>query len=132
MTDPQTPIRLILDTSALLAYTAGSMDVAETLNQVMENGARFAVPAEVAAEAFAHLADGHDRAVLRRLLTSDPCVMVDTYGEDWQELAHWRTATGSLDRAAAVQAAVGCGAWVLTARPKLYGDGIPLIDIPEV
>lgn len=131
MTDQHPPIRLILDTSALLAYTAGSMDVAETLNQVIENGARFGVPADVAAEALAQLDDSHDRSVLHRLLASDSCVPVDVYGDDWQELAHWRRATGSLDRAAVVLSACEHRAYVLTAEPKLYGDEIPLIEIPE-
>lgn len=131
MTDHHTPVRLILDTSALLAYVAGSMDAAETLNQVVENGDLFGVTADTAAETLTHLTDAHDRDILRRLLTSDSCRMLDVPGDDWQELAHWRTATGSLDRATAVLAALTHRAWILTAEPKLYADGIPLIELPE-
>lgn len=131
MTEHRPPVRLILDTSALIAYTAGSMDAAETLNQVVENGDLFGVPADTAAEALTHLTDPHDRDILRRLLGSGACRMLDVHGDDWQELAHWRTATGSLDRATAVLTALDHRAWVLTAEPKLYADGIPLIELPE-
>ncbi|MBG6064159.1 hypothetical protein [Micromonospora ureilytica] len=63
MTSPDTPsVQLILDRSALLAYVAGSMDVAEPIHEVAHDGARLGVPAVVAAEVLAVVE--HDASVL--------------------------------------------------------------------
>ncbi|MDG4840564.1 hypothetical protein O7631_28905 [Micromonospora sp. WMMD967] len=130
MTGPDGPaVRLILDRSALLAYVAGSMDVAEPIHEVAQDGVRFGVPAVVAAEVLAVVDDPGDRAVLHRLLERPACAVLPTWGEDWQELAYWRVVTGRVDLAAAVMAVLEHDASVLTSEGKAYGDGgdLPVI-----
>lgn len=81
MTSPEAPsVRLILDRSALLAYVAGSMDVAEPIHEVAHDGVRFGVPAVVAAEVLAVVDDPGDRAVLHRLLDRPACAVLPTWG----------------------------------------------------
>lgn len=130
MTDPYPPVRLVLDRSALLAYAAGSMHAAEPVHQVVENQARVGVPAVTVSEALAQLDDPRDRAILHELLDSDACELLPTSAESWPELAYWQRATGRVDLAACVLAVIDHDCWILTAEPKLYGDGIPLIEIP--
>ncbi|SCG42341.1 hypothetical protein GA0070609_1159 [Micromonospora echinaurantiaca] len=133
MTGPDLPpVRLVLDRSALLAYVAGSMDVAEPIHEVAQDGVRFGVPAVVVAETLASVDDGADRAVLYRLLDRSACAVLPTWGEDWQELAYWRSVTGRVDLAAAVMAVLEHDACVLTGEAKAYGDGgdLPVIALP--
>lgn len=132
MTDAFPPVRLVLDRSALLAYLTGSMDVAETLHEITQDGVRFGVPTLVVAETLTLIDDAHDRAVLHRLLTVEACAVLDAYGDQWEELAYWRRATGRIDTAAAVMAAIEHEAPVLTGEAKLYGDDISIIELPEV
>ncbi|MFC4150251.1 hypothetical protein ACFO0M_28695 [Micromonospora mangrovi] len=133
MTDPELPpVRLVLDRSALLAYVAGSMHVAEPLHEVAQDGVRFGVPAVAVAEALAMIDDAGDRAVLHRLLERPACAVLSTWGEEWQELAYWRGETGRVDLAAAVMAVLDHDACVLTSEGKAYGDGgdLPAIVFP--
>lgn len=132
MTAVESPVRLVLDRSALLAYVAGSMHVAEPLHEVAHDGVRFGVPAVVAAEALAMIDDPGDRAVLHRLLERPACAVLSTWAEDWQELAYWRRVTGRVDLAAAVMAVLEHDASVLTSEGKVYGDGgdLPVIVFP--
>ncbi|WP_405105714.1 hypothetical protein OG559_19455 [Micromonospora sp. NBC_01405] len=131
MTAPHRPVRLILDKSALLAYIAGSVHVAEPIHEIVEGRVAFGVPAITAAEALADIDDGRDRALLMRLLQHRACAVLDTHGESWHELAYWRSATGRPDLAACAMAALDHDAAVLTADGKLYG-GVPVIDIADV
>jgi len=131
MTHDDPPVRLILDRSALLAYVAGSMHAAETLHEVILDGVRFGVPAVVVAEALAVVDDYHDRMILRRLLDSEACAVLDTYGDSWDELSYCRQLTGRLDAAAAVLAGFDHQAPVLTGEAKLYGDVVVAIELPD-
>lgn len=131
MTGGPLRVRLILDRSALSAYAAGSMHVAEPINQVVENGACVGVPAVAAAACLAHINDPADRAILLGLLNSGTCALLDSRGGDWLELEYWLRATGRLDLAACVLAVIEHDGWILTADSGLYGGGVPVIDIKE-
>ena len=131
MTHPDQPVRLVLDRSALLAYAAGNIDAAETVGEVIRDGVRFGVPTVAAADALAVVDDNHDRTVLRRLLTSEACVMIGIDDDGWDELAFWRQSTGRLDTAAAVLVALNHEAWLLTGEPKLYEEGLSIIELPS-
>ncbi|MGC4805533.1 PIN domain-containing protein [Micromonospora sp. DT233] len=131
MTAPHRPVRLILDTSALLTYLTGSVHVAEPVHEVVESRVAFGVPAVAAAEALALIDDAHDRALLMRLLQHRACAVLDTDGRTWHELAYWHRATGRPDLAACAMAALDHDAAVLTADGKLYG-GVPVIDIEQL
>ncbi|MER7164731.1 hypothetical protein ABT336_01455 [Micromonospora sp. NPDC000207] len=128
----QLPVRLILDRSALCAYAAGSMHVAEPLHEVTEDGVRFGVPSVAAAEALASIADPTERSLLQALFGREACAMLSTSGEDWLELSYWRNLTGHLDCAAALVAAFEHDASLLTSDGKAYGDEgfLPVIYFP--
>lgn len=131
MTQPdELPVRLILDRSALLAYLAGSMHVAEPIHEVTDDGVRFGVPSVVAAETLTAVTDPTEREALHRLFTRPACAMLPTWGEDWLELSYWRTFTGRTDLAVSVMAAFEHDASVLTCDGAAYGDDLPVIHIP--
>jgi hypothetical protein len=126
------PVRLILDRSALLAYAAGSVHVAEPIHEVVQDGVRFGVPDVVAVETLA-IATGKDLANLHRLLALDACKvlpMLPNPERDLVELTYWRRTTGRIDLAAAALAGLAHDASVLTGEGPRYGDGVPLIDFP--
>lgn len=122
------PVRLVLDLSALRAYLAGSMHVAEVLHEVVED-ARFAVPIPVAVEALA-TTTGKDLAALHRLFALDRCAVLPDRPADLTELAYWRRLTGRADMAAAAVTALVHDAAVLTSEGRRYGPDVPAIHFP--
>ncbi len=126
------PIRLVLDTSAVLAYAAGSFDLGETMAEVVEEGARFAVPAICLAEASRLAEDDHRAGVL--LLTRHTSAVVLPLGaDDWQSLGAAASVLGRIDLAAALLTALRADAIVATAEPARYdpeGTGhLPVIGV---
>lgn len=119
--EPQLPVEMVLDRSAVLAYVAGSIHVAEPINEVAHDGAAFGVPAVCAAEALAEINDPKSRQKVKELLELDACRVLAT-DDNWMELAYWRTLTKSIDRACAARAAVQNRAQILTSEYDLYGD----------
>jgi hypothetical protein len=122
VTQPGPPVRLVLDQSALLAYVAGSMHVAEPIHEVVEDGVRFGVPAIAAAEILAELKGADDRRNLLRLLDLTACALLPSRVESWLELASWRRRTARIDHAAAALAAAEYDAPVLTSEGSQYRD----------
>jgi hypothetical protein len=131
--DDERPVRLVLDRSALLAYLAGSLHVAEPIHEVTDDGVRFGAAAVTVAETLAVVLDGKDRHLLRELLEQDACAVLDTAGRSWHELSYWRGVTGRVDLATTVLACIEHNASILTGEQQRYGGwGLPLIHIPEV
>lgn len=130
MTDNVDNIRLVLDTSAILAYANTSIAVGETIAEVVDEGGRFAVPVACLAEASRLVPEEQAAGVL--LLVEHPCAYLTPIGtEDWRVLAEWTRILGRLDAASALIEAIGWTAYVLTGEPKLYGDPdeMPIIPI---
>lgn len=126
MKDPS--VRLILDTSAVLAYAATSIHVGETIAEVVDDGGAFGVTAVCLAEAARQA--GEERAGGVPLLVNHPrCVVLPVLADDWAALAVWATALGRVDLATAMVEAVDRGAYVLTGEPERYGDELPVIPI---
>jgi hypothetical protein len=125
------PVRLLLDRSALLAYVAGSLHVAEPLHEVIEDRNRFGVTAITVAEALAAVDDPKDRAALHRLLALDACVVLPTDGHTWHELSYWRTYTGRVDLATTVMASLEHDASILTREDRYGHDDLPVIYMSE-
>lgn len=123
MNQPEPPVRLVLDQSALLAYVAGSMHVAEPIHEVVEDGVRFGVPAFVAADVLAELTDPDDQTNLLRLLHLSACAVLPTLADTWLELTIWRQRTRRIDRAAVALAATEHDAPVLTSEGNHYRHG---------
>ncbi|CCH19925.1 hypothetical protein [Micromonospora lupini] len=128
--EPQPPVRLILDRSALLGYAVlRTVHVGEPVHEVIEDGVRFGVPVVAAAEAL-NLATGKDLALLHRLLALPSCALLPERAQDLPELTFWQRRTRRFDLAAAAVAGLTHDAAVLTGEGPGYSDGIPLIHFP--
>lgn len=115
------PIRLVLDTSAIVAYTDTSINVGETVSEVANEGCRFALPAACLVEASRRVKE--DRAGDLLLLVSHPnAVVTSLAGDDWQVWAEWTHLLGRVDLAAAMVDTVQHDGWVLSGEPEAYGD----------
>lgn len=115
MTEP--PIRLILDTSAVLAYAHGSDHVGEALQEVADESAVAAVPVVCLAEAYPLLAD-RERW---RILAGHPHVIVlDAAAGESEELGSMCCLVEGVPAACAALAALDADCWVLTSRPDMY------------
>jgi hypothetical protein len=118
-------VHLVLDTSAIVAY-ARSVGVGETIEQVEENSAQFALPVACLVEASARV----DAELLAGLVAHPAAVVVDLTGADWAVLAVTRELLGGLDVASALHAAERHGCDILTGEPGRYaalGDDPPII-----
>jgi hypothetical protein len=124
-------VRLVLDTSAVLAYAVGSINVGETINEVVEEGGRFGASVVCLAEASRLVSEDHRLGV--PLLIGHPrCVVLPVIAEDWSALALWTSALGRTDLAASLIEAVDRGGYVLTAEPFQYRPGGGAADLPIV
>ncbi|MBQ0904987.1 hypothetical protein KBX63_23775 [Micromonospora sp. U21] len=108
------PIRLILDASAILAFTEGSTAVGEAITKVANEESLFGLPVMCLAEAARSVIDTDrlDLLVNHRaaaVLTVDPL--------QWKTLAATHRAVGRLDTAGALLAAAGNGCTVLSCQP---------------
>ena len=121
-------IRLVLDTSAILAYADTSIAVGETIAEVVDEGGRFALPVVCLAEASRRVPEDQAAGVL--LLVEHPySVLTPNAISDWRSLAEWTRILDSVDRACAIVQAIHWTAYVLTAEPDAYGgpDEMPVI-----
>jgi hypothetical protein len=125
-------IQLVLDSSAVLAYAAGSIDLGETIAEVVDEGARFGASVVALAEASGVVRDGEAIGVtlLARHARFEP---LSASSEDWTRIAWWSRTLGSVDRAAAVVEALDRDAYVVSAQPEAYDrkgiDDLPVIGV---
>jgi hypothetical protein len=126
-------IRLILDTSAVLAYAAGSIDLGQTIAEVVDEGGRFGASAVCLAEGIRPVDD--DRAPGVPLLSRHPrFVPLPVLAEDWDRVGYWARELGRVDRAAAVVEVLDRpDGYLVTAEPARYDikalDDLPVIDV---
>lgn len=126
MTYGDADYRLVLDTSAVAAYAAGSLNLGEVLSEIAdEPGALVAVPLVALVEAHAAVKDPAPLEVLVGL----PYVYVQPLDEvavgDWRRYANTTLVLGGLDRAcAALMVVYGRAQFVATVDP----DGYPGIE----
>jgi len=123
------PIRVLLDASAIVAFTRGSIDVGETIAEVNDEQAAAGLPILCLVEATRAVADT-DRL---DLLVAHPATAIITpHPDDWRALAATCETVGRLDAASAVLAAIDVDCLVLTGQPGLYAGlagGGPIIAI---
>jgi hypothetical protein len=127
-----TAVRLVLDTSAVLAYAGISIDVGETIAEVVDEGGRFGVSVLCLAEAARLVADEH--ALGLPLLTQHPCcTILPVLAEDWQAVGGWTKVLGRADLAVSLVEAIDRDAYVLTGEADRYDDKgpgeLPIISI---
>jgi hypothetical protein len=130
--DDDRPVRLILDTSAIVAFTRASIHVGELLAEVDEESGVVALPLPCLVEAVHAVADT-DR--LHLLLAHRAAVVLADDVASWQALATTYDIVGRPDAAAAALAAIDYSVAVLTRQPGLYAgldaDGRLAIAIEE-
>jgi hypothetical protein len=121
-------VRLVLDTTAVLAYAETSLHVGETIAEILDEGGRFGVPVYCLAEASHRVPEKHAEGVT--LLTRHPqCEVLSTLADDWTLLAAFARALGRVDLAVALLEATDRPAsYVLSGEPDAYGDD----DMPVV
>lgn len=127
MTDEFRTPRLVLDTSAVAAFVAGSMAVGELIAEIdLEDGAVI-VPLACLVEAAATLADAGPW--LHILVNHRATVVLAEDPAEWGMLAAVRSMLGAYEPSAAAWLALGAGVDVLTRHPAIYeplGGGLTL------
>ncbi len=113
------PIRLIFDTSTVLAYVRGSFAVVEALGEVADEGAVVAVPVACLAEAQPLAVDGEG---LRDLAEHPSVTVLDAAAEEWPGLGGMCALVEGFAAASAALAALDEGCWVLTSDPGRYAE----------
>lgn len=125
-----TTVRVILDASAIIAFTRESIDVGEVIAEVAdEEGGAVGLPVLCLVEATRAVADT-DRLDL--LVNHPASVILTPDPASWRALAVTYETVGRLDAASAVLAAIDLGSSVLTGQPGLYAGlagGGPIIPI---
>ncbi len=119
-------VRLILDTSAVLAYANGRIEVGETITEVVDEGDAFGASVVSLAEAvrLAHQPEGDGI----RLLSAHPCFRpLPARAADWQRLGYWAANLGTVQHAAAIIEAIDRDGYVITEEPHSYGENLPVI-----
>jgi hypothetical protein len=116
-----TEVRIILDTSAILAYAAGSIHVGEVIAEVADEPADFAVPLPCLIEA-ARQTKADDLSGVYLLEAHRHGRIVPDRPDRWRTIAGLARALGRADLAAALLAAQDHGAYILSAEPDAYGD----------
>jgi hypothetical protein len=111
------PVKVVLDTSAIVAFTRGSIDVGEVIAEIHDEDASVGLPVLCLVEASSAVADG-DRL---ELLVNHPATqLLSPAPGDWQALAAIYDTVGRLEAASGVLAAIDLGCQVLSKRPGLY------------
>ncbi|WP_240944485.1 hypothetical protein [Micromonospora thermarum] len=114
---PDLPVRVVLDASAILAFTKGSTAVGGAIAQVAEEGHLFGLPVACLAEASRSVVD----TARLDLLVDHPAAAVLTVDPlSWSALADTYRTVGRLDLASALLAATSNACTILTAQPDQY------------
>jgi len=121
------PIRLLLDASAIVAFTRGSIDVGETIAEVYDDGAAVGLPILCLVEAVRSVAETDQLD----LLVAHPATEVFAPApEEWRALAAIVDMVGRMDCASAVLTAIDLDCLIMTNQPGVYGGlagGGPII-----
>ncbi|HET8683007.1 MAG TPA: hypothetical protein VFM54_14225 [Micromonosporaceae bacterium] len=123
------PVRAILDASAIIAFTRGSIHVGEVIAEANDEYAAAGLPIPCLVEASrAVAASDHLDLLVRHAATS----VLAPQPEDWRALTAIFDTVGRLDAASAMLAALDLDCQVLTSQPGLYGGlagGGPVIPV---
>jgi len=111
-------VRLVLDTSAICAYAAGSIHVGEVLAELEFEGVRAALPLLCLIEAGTTVKDQR----LLDVLAEHPVIgLAEMEFAGWRQISAAATILGTIGRACAALPVVrGQAGYVLTADPHVY------------
>jgi len=112
-------VRLILDSSAVLAFANESQAVGELIAEVTGEDTRFAIHFRIAVQAFTRV-KGRQRQRLVEYLATRPQCALQAWPEDSKDWALWVAFYGRPDLAAARVDADRQGAYILTTEPDSY------------
>jgi hypothetical protein len=121
------PVRLILDTSAIIAFTHGSIDVGELIAEIDDEDAAVGIPV-LCLVAASHATEDTDR--LHLLVHHAASALLDLRAVDWRVLAAIGETVGRLDAAAALLAAIDLRCQILSSDIEWYAGlagGGPII-----
>lgn len=111
------PVHLILDTSAIRAFTHASIDVGEIISEVNDESASVGLPVLCLVEANR---TARDQERLEILLRHEAATVLDVRASTWRELAAMSAGIESLAAASAALATVHLRCFILTAEPEVY------------
>jgi hypothetical protein len=120
------PITLVLDTSAAVEFSRGSIHVGEVLSEIADEQAVAVLPLACLVEA-AH--DAADMARLEILASHQAVIVLPAEPDRWRALAATYDVVGGQDAACAALTALDANAWILTRDPGRYaglGDGLTI------
>jgi hypothetical protein len=121
------PVKVVLDTSAIVAFTHGRIDVGEVIAEVDDDYGAAGLPVLCLVEATRAVVDD---GRLELLVSHLAAAVLAPRSGDWQALAAVYDTVGRLDAACAVLAAIDLDCQVLTGQPGLYAglaNGGPVI-----
>jgi hypothetical protein len=122
-------VKLVLDETAVLAYSKGSIHVGEPVAQLAEEtDARFAVPVTCLADAGTRT---DSRAMLVVLAGLEQAMVTPVEAGRWSELLTLSQLLGSVDHAVPFLTATKFDAYLLTAAPGRYPEVDRIIDISD-
>jgi hypothetical protein len=130
VTGQKRPIRLIYDTSAIVAFAHGSVHPGELLSVIAEEGGVVGLPASCLAEAEWIV---RPSGMLDALLDHYATELITT-PQDWNAVGALQAITGLQDAARAVLYAIDLDCDVMSARPLLYSGiagAAPVLPIPD-
>lgn len=111
------PIHLVLDTSAIVAYTRGSMAVGELIGEVAAEGGVVAVPFLCLSQA---AVQAEDSALLTVLATHPTTEVLADEAEEWPAHAALWEVVGRADAASAMLLSLDYEVDLLTGVERLY------------
>jgi hypothetical protein len=119
--DESRPIRLVFDTSAIIAFTRGSIHVGELLAEIDDEHAAVALPLPAC---MVDAVPAWQTSTDSELLVAHRATAVKTDEPGlWQALAATCEIVGRADAAAAALAAIDLNVEVLTRTPLIYTPG---------
>lgn len=119
MSDLPRTIRLVLDSTAIAAYTRGSVAVGELLGEIDDEHGAVVIPLTCLVEAGARTAMLEQPLIEALLAHRATYLVVDDPG-NWVELTELRSIVGKLDLASAALLALDCEVYVLTRDARWY------------
>jgi hypothetical protein len=121
VSDTPRTVQLVLDATAIAAWTRGSVAVGELLIEIDEEHGAVIIPLSCLVEA------GHATALMERgrldlLVGHAATFLVSDDPQDWLALTELRTLTGRADCASAAMISLDYGVDVMTRDPRWYAS----------
>jgi hypothetical protein len=121
VSDAPRTVRLVLDATAIAAFTRGSDAVGEILGEINAEHGAVIVPLSCLVEA-GHATAMLERDYLQMLIAHEATFLVSDDPKDWVELTELRVFTERADRASAALIALEYEVDVMTRDPRWYSS----------